>query len=114
MRLHVSWSAVLVLVMLCSFISLTDSFDIKPSSPAAKTRDWQFQGHKVYAEAVTSLNNNRNKPAVLLIHGFGCSTTYWRETTSVLTQAGYEVHALDLLDKDNRINLEEQMELSIL
>jgi len=33
----------------------------------------------------------------LLIHGFGCSTTYWRETVAVLTNAGYEVHALDLL-----------------
>mmetsp|Transcript_54532 Transcript_54532/g.132384 ORF Transcript_54532/g.132384 Transcript_54532/m.132384 type:complete len:506 (+) Transcript_54532:137-1654(+) len=34
---------------------------------------------------------------VILIHGFGCSTTYWRETRKALNDAGYTVHSLDLL-----------------
>jgi len=37
------------------------------------------------------------KPAVLLVHGFGCSTYYWRETISALTSSGYTVYAMDLL-----------------
>lgn len=52
----------------------------------------------MYSQVMTpSSSTKTNKPAVLLIHGFGCSTTYWRETISILTNAGYEVHALDLL-----------------
>lgn len=81
---------------------------------------WDFQGHSCYAEiskpvpsasssTKSSLafpfffnekNNNNNdlaKPEVLLIHGFACSTTYWRETTTALTNAGFIVHAIDLL-----------------
>jgi pimeloyl-ACP methyl ester carboxylesterase len=49
--------------------------------------------------------NNKNKNfkkrsrgcSVVLIHGFGCSTFYWRETTRALSGAGYTVHAIDLL-----------------
>jgi hypothetical protein len=42
-------------------------------------------------------DNNNNKPKVILLHGFGASTTYWRETMSTLQLNGFEVHALDLL-----------------
>ena len=85
-----------------------------------KVTPWQFQGHDVYAEVASlttvndpwknplslltaslasssSNNNNNNKPTVLLIHGFGCSTVYWRATTATLVDAGYTVHAIDLL-----------------
>jgi len=40
---------------------------------------------------------HKSNPAVLLIHGFGCSTTYWRETATALVDQGYEVHSVDLL-----------------
>ena len=33
----------------------------------------------------------------MLIHGFGCSSTYWRATIDALIGDGYEVHAIDLL-----------------
>jgi len=42
-------------------------------------------------------SNNNNKPIILLVHGFGCSTTYWRKTTNTLVNEGYEVHSIDLL-----------------
>jgi len=34
---------------------------------------------------------------VILVHGFGCSTVYWRATMSTLVDAGCRVHAIDLL-----------------
>lgn len=63
---------------------------------------WDFQGHKCYAEVTRPVDNpltlfSKPKPEVFLIHGFGCSTVYWRETVKYLTNAGYTVHALDLL-----------------
>ncbi len=62
---------------------------------------WDFQGHSCYAEVVQPSNANksedREKPTVLLIHGFACSTVYWRETRAYLTEAGYTVHSVDLL-----------------
>lgn len=94
MRVH--FSHLLVLIYCSLYVLSVDSYAIQPSSAAAKTLDWKYQGHDVYSE-VTIPKQKRNKPAVLLIHGFGCSTTYWRETTSVLTSAGHEVYALDLL-----------------
>ena len=57
-----------------------------------------FQGHDVYAQVMSPPAANSNKkPVVLLIHGFGCSTAYWRATQSALVAAGYTVHAIDLL-----------------
>jgi pimeloyl-ACP methyl ester carboxylesterase len=63
---------------------------------------WDFQGHKCFAEVARPADNalslfSKPKPEVILVHGFGCSTVYWRETTKYLTNAGYTVHALDLL-----------------
>mmetsp|Transcript_33718 Transcript_33718/g.36335 ORF Transcript_33718/g.36335 Transcript_33718/m.36335 type:complete len:530 (+) Transcript_33718:73-1662(+) len=67
---------------------------------------WNFLGHSCYAEIVhptmNEIKENRNentnaKPEILLIHGFACSTVYWRETRSYLNNAGYTVHSVDLL-----------------
>jgi pimeloyl-ACP methyl ester carboxylesterase len=77
---------------------------------------WEYQGFPCYAEvamSASSLTKNSwksvlpttlslasgitKKPSVILVHGFGCSTVYWRETRRYLTRAGYTVHALDLL-----------------
>lgn len=60
---------------------------------------FEFRGHKVYSEVYSADNNNNNNKNldVILIHGFGCSTVYWRETIRLLQQEGYTVHAIDLL-----------------
>lgn len=84
----------LVLLYLC-YLDRTEAFSVSPL-PTIKNA-WQFQGHDVYSQVTKPSSPNKNKPAVLLIHGFGCSTTYWRETIAVLTESGYEVHSLDLL-----------------
>ena len=39
----------------------------------------------------------RGAPPVLLVHGYGASTYHWRYQYKSLTDAGYEVWALDLL-----------------
>lgn len=66
---------------------------------------WTFRGHKVYTEVSKPIQSSSstttttpNKPVVLLVHGFACSTTYWRETKKALLENGYhEVHSIDLL-----------------
>ena len=84
---------------------------------------WDFRGHSCYAEIIdpnsnsnnvnngnmnkdddnnddeitTTTKTNMNIPDILLIHGFACSTVYWRETKTYLTNAGYTVHSIDLL-----------------
>ncbi|KAL9187415.1 hypothetical protein ACHAXT_001518 [Thalassiosira profunda] len=67
------------------------------------TVPWKFQGHDIHVEVSRPATKRRsdtvaNKlPVVVLVHGFGCSTFYWRKTVAALTKAGYEVVALDLL-----------------
>ena len=63
--------------------------------------DWKFLGHSVHSlsiipEAHKTKTNEEKGPAILLIHGFGASTTHWRHNLPVLGKQ-YEVHALDLL-----------------
>jgi pimeloyl-ACP methyl ester carboxylesterase len=45
----------------------------------------------------SSQTSGSSSCSVVLIHGFGASSFYWRETSRALSQAGYTVHALDLL-----------------
>ncbi len=84
-----------------AYLDTSEPFTVSPQI-------WEFQGHKCFAEisrpaslGVTDFDIwNRlrpTRPDVVLIHGFGCSTTYWRETRKTFTEAGYTVHALDLL-----------------
>jgi pimeloyl-ACP methyl ester carboxylesterase len=85
---------------------------------------WDFKGHSCYAVISNPINRNKNKnlldnmssllpalssidgnsntktdtkPVVVLVHGFACSTVYWRETKKYLQNSGYTVHAVDLL-----------------
>lgn len=58
---------------------------------------WNFRGHSCYAEILPPSVAKKKKPTVLLIHGFACSTVYWRETKEYLTREGYTVHVVDLL-----------------
>lgn len=53
-----------------------------------------------FPQSILNLNSSlkKSKPLVaVLVHGFGCSSTYWRATAESLIQEGYEVHAIDLL-----------------
>ncbi|KAL7536570.1 hypothetical protein ACHAXR_007244 [Thalassiosira sp. AJA248-18] len=90
--------------------STSTAYDATTSSNIAddaSTNFWKWRGHDIFTEmrsATTSQQNDGDddedstkKPAVILLHGFGASTTYWRETMSVLQSEGYDVHALDLL-----------------
>lgn len=69
------------------------------------TSFWKWRGHDIFTEVSTAATitnappgkNGVKKPSVILLHGFGASTTYWRETMVVLQNGGYDVHALDLL-----------------
>lgn len=67
---------------------------------------WPFHKFQSWFSGIGSSNQNgRNKQQVkdrdgldvILIHGFGCSTTYWRETRKALNDAGHTVHSIDLL-----------------
>ena len=80
---------VLILITLLPF-----TFSLSSVAPSTT---YKFRGHDIFAEVSKFKGSSSNKPAVILVHGFGCSTTYWRETVKYLSQDGYEVHALDLL-----------------
>lgn len=81
-----------------SALSSTAAADVD-GADSATTAFWKWRGHDIFTDVRSSgaSSNNQQKPAVILLHGFGASTTYWRETMSVLQEEGYDVHALDLL-----------------
>ena len=85
----------LVIICLSPLPRQAEAFSA-PASTATHSKTWQFRGYDIYAES-TPPEQTTDKPSVLLVHGFGCSTVYWRETVATLAQAGYQVHALDLL-----------------
>lgn len=76
--------------------SLRSSVVDESTSTSSTKSEWQWRGHNVFAESRIP-NQSSNKPTVILLHGFGASTIYWRETMKTLHSEGYEVHALDLL-----------------
>ena len=61
---------------------------------------WKFQGHAVHGLSVgpdpESDSAYLQRPALLLVHGFGASTDHWRHNIPVLSST-HEVHAIDLL-----------------
>ena len=70
---------------------------------------WKFKGlYDIYAEVTRppsgrmirqglSPGQSRPLPAVLLVHGLGCSSFYWRHTARTLALRGHTVYATDLL-----------------
>ena len=56
---------------------------------------WNFLNYPIHTVSVQS-GVGSEKPAILLIHGFGASTDHWRFNIPVLSEK-YEVHAIDLL-----------------
>ena len=61
-------------------------------------QSWSFHGHPIHClkEGPRQLDPTDQRPALLLVHGFGASTDHWRYNIPVLAEF-YEVHALDLL-----------------
>ena len=60
------------------------------------TISWSHLGHPVHAVALTPETVKADRPALLLVHGFGASTDHWRHNIPVLGRT-HEVHAIDLL-----------------
>ena len=66
---------------------------------------WKFRGYDINCQvtrpgrtiASSSSLSVSKKPVILLVHGFGCSLVYWRETVKALSQAGFTVYSMDLL-----------------
>lgn len=99
--------AIQVFIIIC-YIIYTDSFQstVIPRfrisgllSASMQEAVWKFNGHDIYTNVKTpsASSSYQSNVAVLLVHGFGCSTTYWRETAAALVGQGYEVHSVDLL-----------------
>ena len=88
-------------------IALTESvqnkilLDDDDDSSSSKTGQhfWKWRNHDVFCEVRTpaDISSGKSRPKVILLHGFGASTTYWRQTMEILQNEGFEVHALDLL-----------------
>ena len=55
---------------------------------------WQWRGNSIYY--VNAGEQQPNKPALLLVHGFGASTDHWRKNIFQL-QEQFQVWAIDLL-----------------
>ncbi|MCS6958447.1 MAG: alpha/beta fold hydrolase [Pseudanabaenaceae cyanobacterium SKYGB_i_bin29] len=56
---------------------------------------WEWRGHKISYRAAGELGD-RERPALVLIHGFGASSGHWRKNIPALATEG-RVYALDLL-----------------
>jgi len=57
---------------------------------------WSHLGHAVHTVQQHPDQDRSDRPAVLLVHGFGASTDHWRHNIPVLAES-HSVHALDLL-----------------
>lgn len=65
-----------------------------PSTAPIPGQYWQWRGHKIYY--VQAGENHSQRPALLLVHGFGASTDHWRKNIAELSQ-DFQVFAIDLL-----------------
>ena len=95
-------STVLIVLWLLALTTFgrVQSLSVPSSVASVTTKPWKFRGHDVFcqvSEPKQQRRPSRKRPDVILIHGFGCSTLYWRETVKSLTDAGFPVHAIDLL-----------------
>ena len=74
---------------------------------------WKYRGYDIFRQVALPNTSRTNAPAVILVHGFGCSTVYWRETIKALIDQGYEVHAIDLLGQGKSAKPTDGVEYSI-
>jgi pimeloyl-ACP methyl ester carboxylesterase len=64
---------------------------------------WQWRGNSIYY--IRAGEQQSNKPALLLVHGFGASTDHWRKNI-VSLQEQFQVWAIDLLGRSAKPNQE--------
>ena len=57
---------------------------------------WSHLGHAVHTVQQHPDQDRSDRPALLLVHGFGASTDHWRYNIPVLSES-HSVYALDLL-----------------
>ena len=74
---------------------------------------WKYHGFDIFRQVALPDTPRANAPAVILVHGFGCSTVYWRETIKAIVDQGYEVHAIDLLGQGKSAKPTDDVEYSI-
>lgn len=98
-----SSSTTLISESLQDGILLDDNDNNSSSCSKAQHQFWNWKNHDIFVEVrtpaddISSSSSSKHKPKVILLHGFGASTTYWRETMRKLQNEGFEVHALDML-----------------
>jgi pimeloyl-ACP methyl ester carboxylesterase len=64
---------------------------------ASKGAYWQWRGQSIYYVRAGQENRQHpDRPALLLVHGFGASTDHWRKNIPELSRE-FEVWAIDLL-----------------
>ncbi|MFK8184298.1 MAG: alpha/beta fold hydrolase [Phormidesmis sp.] len=67
-----------------------------PFAPAENGAYWQWRNYRIHYTKAGDASAHPERPALLLIHGFGASTDHWRKNVAEL-QADFEVYALDLI-----------------
>ena len=68
----------------------------QPASTGADWGDaatWTWKGFQCHWRVLGA----RSAPAVVLLHGFGASSSHWRHNAGPLADAGYRVYGLDLI-----------------
>jgi pimeloyl-ACP methyl ester carboxylesterase len=75
--------------------------DAADAATDAAASPWTFQGHPIHSlsrgpQQAEAARAAEERPAILLVHGFGASTDHWRFNIPVLS-CSHEVHAIDLL-----------------
>ena len=54
---------------------------------------WHWQGHHCHWRVL----GRRDRPALVLLHGFGAASGHWRHNVAELAEAGWCVYAIDLV-----------------
>ena len=67
-----------------------------PLRATVDTISWSYLGHPVHAVELSPEGDASDRPALLLVHGFGASTDHWRHNIPVLGRT-HAVHAIDRL-----------------
>lgn len=67
-----------------------------PPREIVDTISWSHLGYPVHAVELSPEGDASDRPALLLVHGFGASTDHWRHNIPVLGRT-HAVHAIDLL-----------------
>ncbi len=78
-----------------------DKTDIEPTSQVisedgsnwGKSHNWNWQGIRSHWRVL----GENNEQTILLLHGFGASSSHWRKNAQPFVDAGFKVYGLDLI-----------------